>query len=139
MNTETPKSEYMLLFRGTHWDGGLSPEETQNVLGQFMGWLERLTAEGTAKGGQPLENTGRIVSAKKRGGIVDGPFAESKEAVGGYFILQGVDLEEAVEIARGCPALKYGMIVEVRPIAEQCPIERRIEMESKEKGALATA
>lgn len=139
MNTETPKSEYMLLFRGTHWDGGLSPEETQNVLNQFMGWLERLTAEGTAKGGQPLENTGRIVSAKKGGAIVDGPFAESKEAVGGYFLLQGVDLDEAVEIARACPALKHGMIVEVRPVAEQCPIARRIETESNQKAAFAAA
>jgi hypothetical protein len=139
MNTETSKSEYMLLFRGTEWDGGLSPEETQKVLGQFMGWLERLMAEGTAKGGQPLENRGRIVSGKKNGGIVDGPFAESKEAIGGYFLLQGVGLEQAVEIARACPALKYGMTVEVRPVAEQCPIARRVETESNEKTALVTA
>jgi hypothetical protein len=57
--------------------------------------------------------------------VVDGPFAESKEAVGGYLVLLADDLNEAVEIARSMPTLKYGITVEVRPILAECPIFQR--------------
>ena len=57
--------------------------------------------------------------------MVDGPFAESKEAVGGYLVLQADNLNEAVEIARSTPMLKYGITVEVRPILAECPIFER--------------
>ena len=74
---------------------------------------------------------------------MDGPFAESKEAVGGYLVLQAEDLNEAVEIAQSAPALRYGVTVEVRPILAECPIfERHPEVvrRAKEKvPALATA
>ena len=121
----TTKTEYMLLFRGTHWDKDLSPEELQKVMGQFMAWFERLTQEGKVKVGQPLAREGKIVSGKKTRQVADGPFAESKEAIGGYFLLQVADLNEAVEIAKGCPVLDYGSTVEVRPVAEQCPTMQR--------------
>ena len=119
MSTET-KTEYILLFRGTHWDKGLSPEEIQKATGQFMAWFERLTQQGKVKAGQPLEHEGKIVSGKKGRIVADGPFAESKEAIGGYFLLQVANLDEAVAIARECPILEYGSTVEVRPVAEQC-------------------
>jgi len=87
MSTPT-KSEYMLLFRGTDWHRGLSPEEIQQVVNQMKAWFDRLTAEGKAKVGKPLFHEGKIVS-KKRGRLVsDGPFAESKEAIGGFFLLE---------------------------------------------------
>ena len=57
--------------------------------------------------------------------VLDGPFAESKEAVGGYLVLQADNLNEAVEIARANPALRYGVSVEVRPIVAECPIFAR--------------
>ena len=125
MNTDSPKSEYLLLFRGTQWDKNLSPEELQKTTGQFMAWFERLTQQGIAKGGQPLENEGRVVSGKKGRTIADGPFAESKEAIGGYFLLHVGSLDEATEIAKQCPLLEYGLTVEVRPIAAQCPVMQR--------------
>jgi hypothetical protein len=53
--------------------------------------------------------------------VVDGPFAEAKEAIGGYFLLSVANLDEATEIAQRCPSLRHGMSVEVRPIAEACP------------------
>lgn len=59
---------------------------------------------------------------------MDGPFAESKEAIGGYFLLQ-VSEEEALEIAKECPALKHGVTVEVRPIVDQCASMERVYME----------
>ena len=120
MSTET-KNEFILLFRGTQWDRGLSPEEIQNVMGQFMGWFERLREEGKLRAGQPLEREGKMVSGKKGRTVADGPFAESKEAIGGYFLLQVADLDEAVEIAQQCPILEYGSTVEVRPVADRCP------------------
>ena len=119
MSTES-KKEYLLLFRGTHWDKGLSPEEIQKVAGEFMAWFDRLIREGKAKTGQPLEHEGRVVSGKKGRTVADGPFAESKEAIGGYFLLQVRDIDEAVQIAQQCPILEYGSRVEVRPVAEQC-------------------
>lgn len=125
MSTENNKSEYLLIFRGTDWDKGLSPEEIQKVTGQFMAWFERLKQEGTVKAGQPLEHQGRIVSGKKGRTVADGPFAESKEAIGGYFLLQVEGMDEAVRIAQQCPILDYGGKVEVRPVAGECVSMRR--------------
>ena len=124
MNTQT-QNEYMLLFRGTHWDKGLSPEEIQKMVGQWYAWFERLTQEGKCKAGRPLEREGKIVSSRKGRTVADGPFAESKEAIGGYFLLQVDDLNEAVEIAKECPGLDYGIDVEFRPVAEQCTARAR--------------
>jgi hypothetical protein len=126
MSKQTTKSEYMLLFKGTLWDRDLSAEELQQVMTRWMNWLDRLTQEGKVKAAQPLANQGRIVTWKK-GAAVDGPFAESKEAIGGYFLLQ-VDLDEAVEIAKACPALKHGVTVEIRPVIEQCATMDRLGM-----------
>jgi hypothetical protein len=125
MSTENNKSEYLLIFRGTGWDKGLSPEQIQKVTGEFMGWFQRLMKEGTAKAGQPLEHEGKIVSGKGGRTVADGPFAESKEAIGGYFLLQVRDIDEAVAIARQCPILEFGATVEVRPVAGECVSMRR--------------
>jgi len=129
MNPDTTRSEYMLLFRGNEWYKGLSPEQTQQVMGDWMSWFERLTQEGKCKAGHPLEPEGKIVSGKKGRVVADGPFAESKEAIGGYFFLQVDSLDEAVAIARQCPGLDYGAVVEVRPVAPQCPMADGATME----------
>jgi len=62
--------------------------------------------------------------------VSDGPFAESKETIGGYFLLKVNTLEEAVAIARECPGLPYGIRVEVRPVAGECPIYEELRTES---------
>jgi len=125
MNTESTTGEYMLLFRGPHWDRGLATEELQQAINKMTAWFEGLNARGKVKAGQPLGAQGRIVSGGNGGLVVDGPFAESKEAVGGYLLLQADDLDEAVKIARSIPSLKYGITVEVRPVLAQCPIFER--------------
>lgn len=112
----------MLLFRGTDWNKSLSPEQIQQVASDWMAWFERLTQEGKVKSGHPLMNESKIVSGKRGRTVADGPFAESKEAVGGYFYLQVEDMNEAVKIAQGCPGLEYGAVVEVRPVAESCQL-----------------
>ena len=112
----------MLLFLSSDWSKGLSPEEMQKIAGQWMAWFERLTAQGKVTAGAPLEKEGKTVSGKNGRVVSDGPFAESKEAVGGYFLLQVSSFDEAVTIAQQCPGLAYGVKVEVRQVAEICPM-----------------
>lgn len=120
----------MLLFRGNDWLKNLSSEEKQKVTDQWMAWFSRLTNEGKAVAGNPLEREGKIVSGKNRV-VSDGPFAESKEAIGGYFLLDVATFDDAVAIARECPGLRYGVKVEVRPVAAECPVASEIKQEAQ--------
>src|SRR4051812_35474344 len=133
MSTPETKSDYMLLFRGTNWDKDLSAEQLQKVVADWAAWFERLTREGKAISGHPLQNEGKLVSGKKGRTVADGPFAESKEAIGGYFYLQVADEKEAIAIAQQCPGLEYGCVVEVRPVAEMCITKARA-MEMNTRG-----
>ena len=114
---KTKTSEYLVICRGGSFDEGLSPEDTENKMKQFSAWFERMSEQGKMKGGQQLEPEGKVIFGKK--GVTDGPFAESKEAVAGYWFIQAATLEEAVEIAKGDPLLDYGHIVEIRPILRE--------------------
>lgn len=119
------KAEYMLLFRGTDWSRGMSPEQIQEVTAAWGAWFQKLNAAGIALSGNPLEATGKLVSAANGKTVVtDGPFAESKEALGGYFYLELDSYDAAVEIAKECPGLPYGAVVEVRQVAETCPLAK---------------
>ena len=115
----------MLLFRGPHWDRELSTDELQQTMDKVMAWFEGLNERGRIKGAQPLGGQGRVISGTDGRFVVDGPFTETKEAVGGYLVLQADSLDEAVEIARSMPTLRYGISVEVRPILAECPIFQR--------------
>jgi hypothetical protein len=137
MTTETKTPEYMLLFRGNDWAKGLSPEEMQTVSNQWMAWFQKLTQQGKAIAGSPLENKGKIVSGKNGRVVADGPFAESKEAIGGYFLLRGGTFDDAVAIAQQCPGLPYGAVVEVRPVAEECPLSEKAQAEAQLEHAAA--
>jgi hypothetical protein len=125
MNSTSEKSDYLLLFRGTEWHHGLSPEEIQKTMTAWMAWFNRLVDEGRCKGGQPLGPEGRVVSGKMRN-VTDGPYAEAKESVGGYFLLSVESFEEAAEIAKECPALAYGITIEIRPLIARCPVSERV-------------
>src|SRR5438552_7953721 len=120
----------MLIFRGTDWYKGISPEEMQNVADQWMGWFNRLKDEGRAIAGNPLEREGKIVSGRNRV-VSDGPFAESKETIGGYFLLKVNTMDDAVAIAKDCPGLPYGIRVEVRPVAGECPLAEELRSEKQ--------
>ncbi len=117
---------YLLIFRSADWYKGLSPEQMQQVADNWMAWFNRLKDEGKCAGGNPLEREGKIVSGKKAV-VSDGPFVESKETIGGYFLLTVATQDEAVAIAQQCPGLPYGVRVEVRPIAPQCPMVDELE------------
>lgn len=115
-------SEYLLLFRGNVWQKNLSAQELEQTMGRFMAWFDGLQTQGKVKGANPLQSEGKLVSGANGRTVVEGPFAESKEAIGGYFLLTVADEDEAVAIAQQCPLLEHGGLVEVRPIAPQCPM-----------------
>jgi len=120
------KNEYLLLFRGKQWDKGLSPEELQGLMDRVIAWFEDLQQQGKVKAGQPLGAEGRVLSGQKGHPVADGPFVESKEAVGGYLLLQANDLDEVVSIVKTNPTLAYGVTIEIRPVLEECPIFARV-------------
>lgn len=123
MSTSSPTSQYLLLFRGTNWHRELSAQEIQEIMGRTNAWFDRLAREGKSKAAQPLEGEGKTV-AYKNGSVADGPFAESKESIGGYLLLEVGSFDEAMAIARENPMIPYGLTVEVRPVAEACPANK---------------
>jgi hypothetical protein len=124
MNTQN-HNEYMLLYRTDEWHNKLSQEELQKLINQNKAWFERLSSQGKVKPGRALERTGVTVSGKNGRFVTDGPFAESKEAVGGYLVLDVERIEEAIAIAQSSPGLAYGGSIEVRPLSQECPLDVR--------------
>ena len=132
------KNGYLLLFRSNEWYRELSREELQKVIARNNAWVERLIAQGKSTGGQALARTGAMVSGKNGRNISDGPFAESKEVIGGYLRLNVETFEEAVAIAQSSPGLAYGAAIEVRPLTDECPLDT-CERELAREEQLATA
>jgi hypothetical protein len=112
MNQTTSRSEYLVISRG-QWDKDISREEIQDAIDKFYAWHDRLVADGTMRTGQRLAREGKIVS---KGAVTDGPFAETKEVIGGYWFILADSLEEAARVAAGNPCLACGLINEIRPI-----------------------
>ncbi len=107
---------FMFILRGGASPEDLTPEQRQQLIKKYTDWMGQLGSRGQLKGGEPLEDEGKVLSGKGGKVITDGPFAEVKEQVGGYFMILAKDLNEAAEIARGCPIFENGGTIEVRPI-----------------------
>lgn len=103
----------VLMRENDHAWSKLSPEEQQTLLKQYYAWAEELRNAGRLEGGEALKDGGRILRAEQ-GEVVDGPFTETKEVLTGFFLINAENLDEATEIARGCPALRHGESVELR-------------------------
>lgn len=114
---------YLMIFRDSNPEkyAAMSQEQRDVLAQQWNAWYDGLAAVGKVQHGHPLQPGGRVITGVRGERVVDGPFAEAKEAIGGYFLLTVSDLDEATEIAQRCPSLAHGMTVEVRPIAEECP------------------
>jgi len=107
-------NDYVFLYRGG--EEGKSPEQMQQTMQKWVTWLKDLADKGHMKDqGQPLERTGKLVKGKNKA-VTDGPFAEAKDVVGGYTLIQAHDLDQAVELSKGCPIFEVDGAVEVRPI-----------------------
>ncbi|MBC5801922.1 MAG: hypothetical protein GIX03_02680 [Candidatus Eremiobacteraeota bacterium] len=108
-------SEFVYLYRGGDGPSD-SPEQGEQQMQKWVAWMQQLGEKGHMKDrGQPLERTGKVVRGKDKT-ITDGPYAETKDLVGGYTLIEAKDLSQAAELSKGCPIFEYGGIVEVRPV-----------------------
>jgi len=107
-------AKYMMIFRGG--DTPPSPELIQQHMQKWYTWFQGLTRDGVYRDqGAPLEKDGKVVRGRRKV-VSDGPYAEAKDLVGGYAIIEARDLDAAVEIAKGCPTYDVDGLVEVRPV-----------------------
>jgi hypothetical protein len=110
---EDEMSEYLFLYRGS--ERPTSPQDAQQIMQKWMTWMQELSKKGHIKDrGQPLEPTGKVVARNKA--VTDGPYAEVKDIVGGYTLIEARDLDEAAELSKGCPVFERNGFVEVRPV-----------------------
>jgi hypothetical protein len=108
--------EFLLLLReNLEAYGTMSPEAMQKDIETHVKWVEELSKNGHFKHGNPLSPMGNHLSGKQKI-LTDGPFIEGKEGVSGFYFLLANSLEEATELAKGCPTLAMGGTVEVREI-----------------------
>jgi hypothetical protein len=108
-------SEYLVLSRG-QWDADKSPEEIQAAIDAFYEWHGSLVEQGRAKVGQRLARPSLMATKL---GVIDGPFTESKEVIGGYWFFLAESLEEAAALASKNPCIACGLTLEVRPIEDE--------------------
>ena len=104
----------MFLFRGGSNPQAASPEQMQQNMQKWMGWIDDLKKKGIYHSGEALFPTGKILH--KDNLVTDGPFAESKEIIGGFFIVKAENLDAAIHIAKDCPDLANGSRVEIRDV-----------------------
>ncbi len=125
---ETATAPFMLIFRDASPENYavMSAHQREQLLNNWNAWYDGLVRQGKAVGGNPLEPSGRVVSGERGERLIDGPFAEAKEAIAGYFLLNVSGLEEATAIAQRCPNLLHGMTVEIRPVAGACHLAKSI-------------
>ena len=100
--------------------GAMSPDESSAVLAEYGAFMEEMGRRGVLQGGERLRPSAEAATVRVRDGSVltsDGPFAETKEQVGGFFAVDCKDRDEAIEIASKIPGARLGAI-EVRPIWE---------------------
>lgn len=126
---------YLLLFRNSDWDYGLSDDETRRAMGKVKEWFDGLFAAGRIVSAQPLMEEKAFIFGKGGNSVTDGPFAEAKEVIGGYVLLSADSLEEAVAIARTNPMHDYGLTTEVRATASSCPHLYRVNSRLAEAAA----
>jgi hypothetical protein len=112
-------SDFVYLFRSTPEAQARAmgtPADAQQSLKKWLSWVAELQSKGQLKDpGRPLDRGGSVVSGATKL-VTDGPYAESKDVVLGFMIVQARDLPEAVEISKGCPIVEGGGSVEIRPV-----------------------
>lgn len=112
-------ARFALLIRGgDEAFQNFTPEQVQQTLQKYFAWSDKLRSEGQYLSGEQLAGGGRTVRTRNGQAVVDGPYAETKESIGGYFLIEAASEDEAAEIAKGCPVLGHGGLVEVREIVE---------------------
>ncbi len=116
---------YMLLIYGDEkaW-GKMSEPERGKIFQEYGEFIEGIQKSGAFLAGDPLQPTSTATTVRGKNGktvTTDGPFAETKEQLGGYFIVEAKNLDEAMSIAARIPSVRVGGSIEVRPIMEMGP------------------
>lgn len=112
-------ARFLLLMRGDEQDyADFSPEQVEAMLQRYFAWSDQLRREGRLVAADELAPGGRTVRNRQGQIAVDGPYAETKEGIGGFYLIEADDEDRAVAIAKGCPILDYGGFVEVRAIVD---------------------
>lgn len=110
-------SQFMLLVRGgDEAFASFTPEQAQQAMQMYYDWTAKLRNEGRYVSADQLKSGGNVVRVRDGHMVVDGPYVETKEAVGGYFVITAADAVEAAELAKDCPVLTHDGVVEVREI-----------------------
>jgi len=110
--------KFILLLHDTlEKEKGYSPDEMQKLVQEHMNWVQKLSTDGTFLGGDGLMPDGKVITGKDAL-VKDGPYIESKEIIGGYYLLQANSIEEATVIAKECPCHHWGGVTEIRPIMD---------------------
>lgn len=108
--------EFMLIFIGSDYETlGLSPEQMQARMGKWFAWNTKMREQGVIKSGDALHPGGKRVSGADRT-VTDGPFVESNEVIGGFYIVTAEDYAGAVEIAQDYPDYDLNGAVEIREV-----------------------
>ena len=115
--------QYIALIYGDQaaWDAK-SPEDRKDTYEAYAAFAQEVSARGAMRGGSELQSPTTATTVRVRGDetlVTDGPFAETKEQLGGYFVLDCESLDDAIELAAKIPAARNGGAVEVRPVVER--------------------
>ncbi len=105
--------KFMLIFHGGMTQDA-SPQDLQSNMSKWMSWIEKLQKEGKYVSGEPLLPGGKLVSSKTA--VTDGPYIEGKEVVGGFFVINANNMQEAVDECQHYPGFDYGGQVQVRQV-----------------------
>jgi hypothetical protein len=109
---------YMLLIydNPVNWIN-MSPEDMQKAIEKFMAWGNKLRSSGVFLASHKLaDDAGKVMRGKGQVRVTDGPYSETKEVLGGYYLIKAANYHDAVECARSCPGLEYGGTIEVRQV-----------------------
>src|SRR5690349_12635516 len=106
--------KFMLIFEGAQVKDN-SPEAMQENMGKWMAWIEKLNAQERYVSGEPLMRGGKKITGNPKN-VTDGPYTEGKEVVGGYFIINAKDIDEAVDLCKDYPDYDLGGSIQVRQV-----------------------
>jgi hypothetical protein len=109
-------TEFLFLFRGSQQQLR-SPEQMQRSYEKWRAWFSDLQQRGVLKNPTPLEHVGKLVRGRSKD-VHDGPYAEVKDLVNGYALIEAATIDDAVNLSKGCPIFEDDGSVEVRPIAK---------------------
>jgi hypothetical protein len=131
----TPRHDYLVLSRG-RWAPETTPEQVQTAIDAFYRWYQQGLADGRLKPGSRLATDSRLVGRER---VLDGPFSEAREVIGGYWWIVADSLDAAAAIAAENPVIACGLEFEIRPLEAERADARRAANETPAASWLLTA